>query len=100
MTDIRFYQVDVDINKQSNIEGGVYDRRPCKVEGIIKPGTSGFYVDQAKRVGIINCSVRWGENKPDYFHYALETRGVMGLEVSGFSATAAFPDKLDSTRED
>ena len=100
VTDIRFYEVDVEINKESNIEGGVYDRRPCKVEGIIKPGTSGFYVDQAKRVGIINCSVRWGENKPDYFHYALETRGVMGLEVSGFSATAAFPDKLDSTRED
>jgi hypothetical protein len=46
VTDIRFYQVDVDINKQ--------------------------------------------------IHYALDTHGVMGLEVSGFSGAAAFPDKLDS----
>jgi polygalacturonase len=100
VTDIRFDQVDVDIGKRSGIEGGVYDRRPCNVEGIIKPGTSGFYLDQATRVGIINCSVRWGENKPDYFHYALETHGVVGLEVIQLSGGAAFPDKLKSTKED
>jgi hypothetical protein len=64
VTDIRFDQVDVEIEKRTDLEGGIYDRRPCNVEGIIKPGTSGFYLDQARRVEINNSSVRWVKRSP------------------------------------
>src|SRR5665647_404761 len=90
---IFFDNVDVIINKTTTLPGGIYDRRPCQVEGFVKGNTSGFYFDIAKNIKIRNCSVDWGENRPDYFKYAIDSMNVENLEIIGFSGTSAFPCK-------
>jgi len=90
---IFFDNVDVIINKTTTLPGGIYDRRPCQVEGFVKGNTSGFYFDDAKNIKIRNCSVDWGENRPDYFKYAIDSMNVENLEIIGFSGTSAFPCK-------
>jgi polygalacturonase len=90
---IFFDNVDVIINKTTTLPGGIYDRRPCQVEGFVKGNTSGFYFDDAKNIKIRNCSVEWGENRPDYFKYAIDSMNVENLEIIGFSGTSAFPCK-------
>lgn len=94
VSNIVFDNVEVQINKITHNQGGIYDRRPSEVEGMVKGRTSGFYFDKATKVSIRNCSVQWGNNRPDYFAYAIETHDVKDLKISGFSGTSAFPKKL------
>jgi hypothetical protein len=89
-----FDNVDIQINKTTQHLGGIYDRRPSEVEGIVKGRTSGFYFDKANNITIRNCSVQWGVNRPDYFAYALESADVVNLKVSGLGGQSAFPQKL------
>ncbi|UEG52484.1 right-handed parallel beta-helix repeat-containing protein [Mucilaginibacter daejeonensis] len=93
ITDIYFDQVDLHINKTTANKGGVYDRRPAKVEGLLTGSTSGFYLENAGHVVIRNSSVQWGANKPDYFKHAIESHNVQQLDLSGFMGTSAFPGK-------
>jgi hypothetical protein len=72
----------------------VYDRRPASVEGFVKGRTSAFYIDQAQQVYLRNCSVKWGNNRPDYFAHAAEAHGVDSFSVYNLQGTAAFPDRL------
>lgn len=89
-----FNNVDVFINKTTSLPGGIYDRRPSEAEGFVKGSTSGFYFDTAIDIVVRNCSVKWGNNCPDYFAYALEVHDVPGLKISGFDGESAFPQKL------
>lgn len=77
----------------------IYDRRPCEVEGFVKGNTSGFYLDDAKYITIRNSSVHWGENRPGYFRYAIDSTHVNGLEIIGFTGTSAFPSKYDAIKK-
>lgn len=95
VTDITFDNVDVLINKTTAITGGVYDRRPSQVEGLLKGRTSAFYLDQAGNITIRNCSVNWGDSKPDYFSHILESHSVLNLKITNLDGKAAFPDKLE-----
>lgn len=96
---IFFDNVDVMINKTTALTGGIYDRRPSEVEGFVKGNTSGFYLDGAKNIKIRNCSVQWGENRPDYFKYAIDTTNVENLEIVGFNGTSAFPSKYEAIKK-
>jgi hypothetical protein len=96
ISNVVFDNVDVQINKVTKNAGGIYDRRPSEVEGMVKGRTSGFYFDKASNITIRNCSVQWGNNRPDYFAYALESGDVVGLRISGFDGQSAFPKKLGS----
>ncbi len=98
--DIYFDQVDLRINKITNIPGGVYDRRPCEVEGMIKGSTSGFYLDNASNITIRNSSVVWGENRPDYFLYVLEKQHVNGLTIKDLAGESADPKRYKSMKND
>jgi hypothetical protein len=62
----------------------------------VKGRTSGFYFDKAINITVRNCSVQWGNNRPDYFAYAMESGDVAGLKISGFEGQSAFPKKLGS----
>lgn len=90
---IYFDQVDITINKTTPLPGGMYDRRPCEMEGFVTDNTSGFYFDAAKNITIRNCSVQWGENKESYFKYAIYSNNTSQLQVNGFSGESAFPEK-------
>jgi polygalacturonase len=78
---IVFDQVDLFINKTTNIPGGIYDRRPSEVEGLLKANTSAFYLDNAETITIRNSSVTWGANRPSYFGPVIKKQGVGKLKV-------------------
>lgn len=86
---ILFDGVRVTINKTSKYKGGVYDLRPSDTVGMLEVGTSGFYLDGASNVQLLNCSVEWGANKPNYFKHALYANQINGLMLSGFSGRSA-----------
>ncbi len=96
---IIFDQVDLCIDKTTLLEGGIYDRRPCEVEGFVKGRTSGFYFDTAKDITVRNCSVKWGDNRPDYFSHALESNNVDKIDLTNFSGESAFPGKIDAIKK-
>jgi polygalacturonase len=100
ITNITFDSVDVLINKTTSFPGGIYDRRPADVEGFTKGRTSGFYVDQAQQISLRNCSVQWGNNRPEYYSHAAEAHGVAGFSAGNLQGIAAFPDKLKPVLEE
>ncbi len=81
---VLFDNVEVGLNKITNYEGGVYDRRPCSEEGIIKEPTAGFYLDTVKNVILHNCRVLWGKNKPGYYTKSYIDKKVENLTVTNF----------------
>lgn len=97
---ITFDQVDLTINKTTNIPGGVYDRRPSSVEGLLKGNTSGFYFDKASSISIRNSSVSWGANSPAYFAHAIESHNVSMLNMANFTGLSAFPGKIATIKKD
>jgi hypothetical protein len=99
ISNIFFDVVDVNINKTTSNAGGVYDRRPASVEGMVKGRTSGFYLDNASDIVIRNSSVQWGENRPGYFAHALETHNVLKLKLVNFEGQSAFPDKVKAQQD-
>jgi polygalacturonase len=99
VTGIYFDQVDLTIDKTTTIPGGVYDRRPSNVEGILKDKSSAFYLDKASNIMIRNSSVIWGKNRPDYFGYAVDSHEVTGLKIVNLDAESAFPAKLPAIRK-
>ena len=65
--DITFEGVEVCFRRQTDYEGGIYDRRPCNVEEFIHDDTYGFYLDNVSGVRIIDCSVE--SREPAILHY-------------------------------
>ena len=92
IANVVFDNVDVTITKTTSLPGGVYDRRPSKVEGLVKGRTSGFYFENANHITIRNSSLTWGANPPAYFAHALESHGVTELKMAGFDGVAALPN--------
>ena len=76
--------VRVEIDKTTAYPGGLYDRRPCDVEGIIVHPTAGFFITQTDDIALRNCRVMWGANRPDYYGCAVETCAVTGLDLQNF----------------
>ncbi|MBW4889430.1 right-handed parallel beta-helix repeat-containing protein [Mucilaginibacter sp. HMF5004] len=96
VSDIVFDQVDIFINKTTSIPGGIYDRRPAKVDGLLSAGTSGFYLDNAANITIRNSSVNWGDNRPEYYKHVLEGHGVINLKTINLNGTSAFPERIEA----
>jgi polygalacturonase len=94
ISNVLFDNADIIINKTTQHPGGIYDRRPSEVEGMVKGRTSGFYFDKATNITVCNCSVQWGNNRPGYFAYAIESADVTNLKISGFDGQSAFPKTL------
>jgi polygalacturonase len=64
INNILFDGVSVRLNRTTHYTGGIYDRRPCEGEGLIKAKTSGFYIDNVPGVTIRDCDVKVGDNAP------------------------------------
>ncbi|HSU49124.1 MAG TPA: glycoside hydrolase family 28 protein [Segetibacter sp.] len=93
ISNVYFDEVDLQIDKMTSHDGGIYDRRPSEAEGMVKGRTSGFYIDKATNITVRNSSVRWGVNRPAYFAHALETHQVIKLKVINFEGQSALPGK-------
>lgn len=61
---ILFDGVSLVLNRVTDYEGGVYDRRPCVGEGLVNAKTSAFYIDNATDVQVRDCDIRIGANAP------------------------------------
>ena len=96
---IFFDEVDLQINKTTPIAGGVYDRRPSELEGMVSGRTSGFYLDNALAITIRNTSVQWGTSRPRYFAHALETHNVERLKLLNFEGQSAFPSTIKAQQD-
>ncbi|MBI5029883.1 MAG: glycoside hydrolase family 28 protein [Chloroflexi bacterium] len=88
--------VRVEINKTTDYCSGMYDRRPCDVEGIIQEKTAGFFIHDADDIILRNCRVVWGPNRPAYYGRAIESQRVTGLELENFKGSAAHPEESSS----
>ena len=91
---IRFENVAVKFDRHTKYPGGIFDNRPTKVHPPIEPhSTPGFSVRFADNVTLKNCSVVWGNSRPEYFGSALESENTRDLRLTGFQGTAAHPDR-------
>jgi len=96
ISNIRFQNVDLEIDKTTVFKGGLYDLRPSDTIGILETKTSGFYFDKAAQISVKNCTVKWGSNKEPYFGHALYATNIQGLEIAGFNGEAAFPEENEA----
>lgn len=85
---IFFDAVDVNLRKTTSFEGGIYDRRPCAVEGFVKGITAGFYFDTARSITLRNCSSTWDTVRPSYFKTPLWKKQVGKLTNVQFMSRA------------
>lgn len=90
---VRFNDVDIKIDKTTDFPGGTYDCRPCAGDDFIDDETAGFYLKNATGLSVHNCSVSWGEKRPDYFGAAIHAENVKGLKIENFEGEPAFAQK-------
>jgi len=84
ISNIHFDQVSVKLNKTTKEPGGIYDRRPSNVEGLVKSAVAGFYFENIGNISVNNSEVIWGPNKPSYAGKALEQKNVKKVVLSNF----------------
>lgn len=86
---IIFDNVQLKINKSTRYIGGMFDRRPCNVEGLANTGTSGFNLNHADDIEIRNCRVTWGENRPNYYNHVIYAKNVNDLSLNNIKGESA-----------
>lgn len=85
-------RVRVEVDKWSDVEGGVVDRRPFSGDpALVAADVPGFLIDTASDVTVRDCEVVWGEHRQPFWGAALEVRDVEGLRLSGFRGVAGRP---------
>ncbi len=94
ISNVRFQNVNVTLNRWTNYPGNLFDNRPTKVYEDIEPHDNpGIYVRFSDQVVLKDCSVSWGNNVPDYFTNAIQAHDVTDLKNEGFKGDAAHPDR-------
>lgn len=94
ISNVRFENVNVTLNRWTNYPGNLFDNRPTKVYEEIEPHDNpGIYIRFSDQVILKNCSVSWGDNIPDYFSNAVKAHDVTNLKIEGFKGEAAHPDR-------
>ncbi len=99
ISNICFDNIYIEIDKSTKHPGGLYDCRPCDGQEMIAGETSGFHLCSGSSIQILNCSVRWGQNRPDYFGSAIYAENVQRMLVENFSGESAFPNKKKFIRK-
>jgi len=92
ISNVRFEQVNVTLNRWTQYPGNLFDNRPTQVYEEIEPHDNpGFYIRFSDRVMLKDCSVSWGDNVPEYFTNAIKAHDVTHLNIEGFKGEAAHP---------
>jgi hypothetical protein len=94
ISNVRFDNVHVTLNRWTNYPGNLFDNRPTRVYEEIEPhDTPGLYICFSDRVMLKDCSVSWGKNIPEYFSNAVQAHDVSDLRIEGFKGEGAHPDR-------
>jgi len=94
ISDVLFDHVSLEFGRWTKYPGEVFDNRPTSAYPDLEPHkTPAYSLRNADNVSLINCSVKWGTNIPDYFTNAIESESVTGLKLSNFSGKAAHPGR-------
>ena len=94
ISNVRFDNVHVTLNRWTNYPGNLFDNRPTTVYKEIEPHDNpGFYIRFSDRVILKDCSVSWGKNIPDYFTNAIQAHDVTDLTIEGFKGEGAHPGR-------
>jgi len=86
---VQFLNVNLEIEKKTSYEGGIYDLRPSDTIGLLKTKTAGFYIDSAKNISMKECSLKWGMNKATYYDKAVFAKDAENLSIENFEGVAA-----------
>src|SRR3972149_5491789 len=93
ISNVRFENVNVTLNRWTNYPGNLFDNRPTKVYEEIEPHDNpGIYIRFSDQVVLLDCNVSWGNNVPDYFTNAIQAHDVTDLKIEGFKGEAAYTD--------
>ena len=79
---IYFKDVDLLLQKRTAYEGGIYDKRPCDGEGFIHDKTYSFYLDTASDIRLDDCTVTWGDIRPDHAAEGIKQKNVRNLKTN------------------
>jgi hypothetical protein len=94
ISNVRFENVNVTLDRWTNYPGNLFDNRPTKVyEEIEQHDNPGIYIRFSDQVILKDCSVSWGNNVPDYFTNAVQANDVANLIIENFKGEAAHPDR-------
>lgn len=86
--------VDITMDRWTKYPGNLFDNRPTTAyPGIEAHGNPGYYIHYADNVVLKNCSIKWGNNVPEYFTHALEAHYATGVKLKGFKGLAAHPNR-------
>ena len=92
ISNVRFENVNVTLNRWTKYPGNLFDNRPTKVYGGIEPHDNpGIFICFSDQVILKNCSISWGDNIPDYFTNAIQAHDVTDLKIEGFKGESAHP---------
>lgn len=91
---VTFDRVSVHIDKTTAYAGGHQDFRPAPKNEFPEMATAGFLLRNAANVSIRDCSVTWGEHRPDYYRHAIDAENAPGLEIRDFTGESAQPGRL------
>jgi len=91
--DLVFDNVQVEIGKWTQWEGGWYDTRPSVISRISEGKNAGIYCKWAKDVTFEDTDVVWLGEPAEYFGSALEVHNVEGLHLDNFRGKAAHPGR-------
>lgn len=88
--DVVFDRVSVTLDRTTKYPGGLFDNRPTTaIDAIEQHDTPGFSIEYAQNVTLKDCSVKWGNNVPEAFSYAVEAKDAPGLKIEGLKGEAA-----------
>jgi len=90
---IELIDVAVEIQKSTDYNGGIYDRRPSQLDGFVTGSTSAFYIDHVTNIHIVNPIVKWSGPLQSYYRYAIEGHAVGEFKLTGLSGGSADPKR-------
>ena len=89
VSDICLENINLEIDKKSKWDGGVYDRRPAPTDSLIHDKTNGLRIDTAHNIHLKDIKVSWGENVQSYYGSALQCSNIKGLKIENFTGKGA-----------
>ena len=92
ISNIRFKDVSIHLNKTTRYKGGLYDCRPCESEDMVMDDTSGFYLLNVSNTSIKDCQLTWGKNKPAYYKGGIKIVNSEATKIENYDFPIVNPN--------